>query len=159
MTDKTAATVDHARGRRIHRPEPVPAAKSWCLADVARMVLWLAADDSRRMYRPAVDRGRRLDVTEARHCTEVCTEHGEGPFWDTARGRLLVVDMLAGAIVEVRDDGSTERHERGGVVATIRARRRGGYVIATERGFPVARAGLRTGRRRGDRLLATRGYG
>ena len=76
-------------------------------------------------------------MTEVRQCTEVCTEHGEGPFWDTARGRLLVVDMLAGAIVEVADDGATERHERGGVVATIRARRRGGYVIATERGFQL----------------------
>jgi sugar lactone lactonase YvrE len=79
--------------------------------------------------------GRRLDVTEIQQCTDVCTEHGEGPFWDFTRGRLLVLDMLAGAIVEVAHDGLTERHERGGVVATIRARRRGGYVIATERGF------------------------
>ena len=31
--------------------------------DVARLLLWLAADDSRVLQRPAVDRGRRLDVT------------------------------------------------------------------------------------------------
>lgn len=71
----------------------------------------------------------------ARQLTEVCTEHGEGPFWDPTRGRLLVLDMLAGAIVEVRDDGVTERHQIGNVIATIRNRRRGGYVVATEHGF------------------------
>ena len=31
--------------------------------DVARLLLWLAADDSRSCTRAAVDRGRRLDVT------------------------------------------------------------------------------------------------
>ena len=76
----------------------------------------------------------------ARQVTEVCTEHGEGPFWDPTRRRLLVLDMLAGAIVEVRDDGQTERHQISNVMATIRNRRRGGYVAAIERGFRLLTA-------------------
>lgn len=74
-------------------------------------------------------------MTRAEQHTDPCTEHGEGPFWDAPQGRLLVVDMLAGALVTVGDGAATERHEIGGVVATIRARQSGGYVIATERGF------------------------
>ncbi len=73
--------------------------------------------------------------------TEPCTTHGEGPFWDG--GRLLVVDLLAGALVAVAPDGTTERHEVGGVVATVRARIGGGYVIATERGFRLLSSDFR----------------
>jgi sugar lactone lactonase YvrE len=68
----------------------------------------------------------------AEQLTEPCTFHGEGPFWDTANDRLLLVDMLAGAIVELNADGGTKRHELGGVAAAIRARRGGGYVLARQ---------------------------
>jgi sugar lactone lactonase YvrE len=78
-----------------------------------------------------------LDVTTAKQVTESCTEHGEGPFWDSARGRLLVVDMLRGAVVAVGASGGTDRHELGGVAAAVRARRAGGYIVATERGFQL----------------------
>lgn len=74
-------------------------------------------------------------MTTAHRITEVCTEHGEGPFWDSRRGRLLVVDMLRGAVVSVEGSVEVARHEIGGVTATVRARRGGGFVIATERGF------------------------
>ena len=74
-------------------------------------------------------------MTTANQVTEVCTAHGEGPFWDSARDRLLVVDMLRGAVVAVGASGATERYELGGVAAAVRARRAGGYVLATERGF------------------------
>lgn len=67
--------------------------------------------------------------------TDPCTTHGEGPFWDPVAQRLLVVDMLAGAIVEVTTDGGTCRHELGGVAAAIRRRDTGGFVLAVERGF------------------------
>jgi sugar lactone lactonase YvrE len=85
-----------------------------------------------------------MDMTAARQLTKPCTEHGEGPFWDSRSGRLLVVDMLRGAIVCVAGSdsseaasGETSRHEIGGVTATIRARRSGGFVVATERGFQL----------------------
>lgn len=67
--------------------------------------------------------------------TEPCTFHGEGPFWDSVNGRLLVVDMLAGAVVEVDGEGRTGRHQLASVAAALRSRRRGGYVLATENGF------------------------
>ncbi len=76
-------------------------------------------------------------MTTPRQLTQVCTEHGEGPFWDPARDRLLIVDMLRGAIVEIDAQGGTRRHDIGGVVAAIRARQRGGYVIANEHGFQL----------------------
>jgi sugar lactone lactonase YvrE len=95
------------------------------------------------MHGAEMDRGRRLDVTTANQVTEPCTEHGEGPFWDSAQGRLLVVDMLRGAVVAVDTTcGGTRRYELGGVAATIRARRSGGYVVANERGFRLYSAGF-----------------
>ena len=73
--------------------------------------------------------------TRAEQFTKPCTFHGEGPFWDTANDRLLLVDMLAGAVVAVDADGSTVRRKLAKVAATIRARRGGGYVLATENRF------------------------
>lgn len=73
--------------------------------------------------------------TRAERFTEPCTSHGEGPFWDAANDRLLLVDMLAGAVVEVDAAGLTQRHQLAGVAAALRARRDGGYVLATEDRF------------------------
>ena len=67
--------------------------------------------------------------------------HGEGAFWDPAANGLRYVDMLAGDVMtEVR--GSHSRTHLGDVVALIRARERGGYVIASERGFALLDDGL-----------------
>ncbi len=74
-------------------------------------------------------------TSRAEQLTDPCTFHGEGPFWDAANDRLLLVDMLAGAVVEVEADGSTRRHQLAGVAAALRARRGGGYVLATENRF------------------------
>nr|WP_294695994.1 SMP-30/gluconolactonase/LRE family protein [uncultured Friedmanniella sp.] len=73
--------------------------------------------------------------TRAERFTDPCTSHGEGPFWDAVNGRLLLVDMLAGAVEEVDADGATRRREVAGVAAALRARRGGGYVLATENRF------------------------
>jgi sugar lactone lactonase YvrE len=79
-----------------------------------------------------------LDVnTRAEQFTNPCTFHGEGPFWDANNNRLLLVDMLAGAVVEVDADGGSRRHKLGTVAAAIRARRSGGYVLATENQFAL----------------------
>ena len=74
-------------------------------------------------------------TVSAERFTAPCTFHGEGPFWDERNDRLLLVDMLAGAVVAVNADGGTERRELAGVAAAIRARRQGGYVLATENRF------------------------
>jgi len=49
--------------------------------------------------------------------------------------RLLLADMLAGTVVAVGTDGDTQRHKLATVAAAIRARRGGGYVLATENQF------------------------
>lgn len=74
-------------------------------------------------------------MTRAMQVTDRCTYHGEGPFWDPEAGRLLLVDMLAGAIVEVEGDRRPVRHEYGGVAAVIRRRTAGGFVLAVEHGY------------------------
>lgn len=71
----------------------------------------------------------------AERFTEPCTAHGEGPFWDAPRDRLLLVDMLEGAVLAVAPDASVERHVLAPVAAALRARRSGGYVLATEDRF------------------------
>ena len=74
-------------------------------------------------------------MTKAEQVTAACAEHGEGPFWDSAGGRLLFVDLERGAVLALTDGGAVDRHEIGGVTAALRARRAGGYVLATKRGF------------------------
>lgn len=69
--------------------------------------------------------------------TDRCTFHGEGAYWDAETGRLLLVDMLAGAVVAVDPGGRTERHEFGGVAAVIRRRVDDGFVLAIEHGFQL----------------------
>ena len=81
-------------------------------------------------------------MTRAERFTRPCTFHGEGPFWDADHGRLLLVDMLAGAVVEVDAEGGTARHPLAGVAAAIRARRDGGYILATEDRFVLLGADL-----------------
>lgn len=73
--------------------------------------------------------------SRAERFTVPCTFHGEGPFWDSVNNRLLLVDMLAGTVVAVGTDGDTQRHKLATVAAAIRARRGGGYVLATENQF------------------------
>jgi sugar lactone lactonase YvrE len=81
-----------------------------------------------------------VDVSsQAEQFTAPCTFHGEGPFWDSANDRLLVVDMLAGAVVAVDADSGTERRRLAGVAAALRARQGGGYVLATENRFLLLR--------------------
>jgi sugar lactone lactonase YvrE len=76
-------------------------------------------------------------VSRATQVTDPITFHGEGPYWDPEAGRLLLVDMLAGAVVSLGDGGATQRHEYGGIAAVIRRRTTGGFVLAVERGFQM----------------------
>lgn len=75
----------------------------------------------------------------AERVTVPLAHHGEGPFWDAHRGRLLFMDVLAGAILAVDDAGGTTRYEvPSPVTSTLRRRASGGFVIAIERGVVVA---------------------
>lgn len=71
----------------------------------------------------------------ATQVSDVVTFHGEGPFWDGENQRLLVMDLLAGAVVELGGGVPGRRHGLGGVAAMIRRRTRGGFVLAVEHGI------------------------
>ncbi len=66
--------------------------------------------------------------------SEVVSEHGEGPAWSPRWTGPRFVDMLRGEILELGSDGTVARR-RGpdGVAAAVRARRGGGWLVATER--------------------------
>jgi len=69
-----------------------------------------------------------------RICDSVCY-HGEGPVWSPSWDGLRCVDMLAGDVLTLRDDGTIDRRHVGKVAAVVRPRRGGGAVIGVERGF------------------------
>jgi sugar lactone lactonase YvrE len=69
--------------------------------------------------------------------TGVVTYHGEGPVWSPSWGGLRLVDMLAGDVLTLREDGSVDRRHVGTVAAVVRPRRGGGAVIGVERGFAL----------------------
>ncbi|MFH9226159.1 SMP-30/gluconolactonase/LRE family protein [Streptomyces lydicus] len=69
--------------------------------------------------------------------TDPIAYHGEGPVWSPRWGGLRWVDMLAGDILALADDGTVSRQRVGEVAAALRPRRQGGAVIAVERGFAL----------------------
>jgi sugar lactone lactonase YvrE len=78
----------------------------------------------------------------AQPITGPIANHAEGPFWDAVGQRLLFVDMLAGALVELDAAGHPTRHEVGTVAAAVRARSTGGFVIALEHGVALLDSAL-----------------
>jgi sugar lactone lactonase YvrE len=73
----------------------------------------------------------------AERVTDSVAYHGEGPVWSHRWGGLRWVDMLAGDVLSLHDDGTIGRRHVGGVAAAVRPRTRGGAVIAVERGFAL----------------------
>lgn len=70
--------------------------------------------------------------------TDALAYHAEGPVWSPEWGGLRWVDMLAGDLLTLRDDGSVDRLHVGTVAAFVRPRTRGGYVVGLERGLGLA---------------------
>ncbi|WP_223263044.1 SMP-30/gluconolactonase/LRE family protein [Arthrobacter sp. NamB2] len=76
---------------------------------------------------------------KAEQISDVCTFHGEGPYWDPRRGELLLVDMMEGDVLVRHDDGTFDRHDvHPRLAGVIRGRASGGYVVGVERGFVFA---------------------
>ena len=73
----------------------------------------------------------------AEQVTGSVAHHGEGPVWSARWGGLRWVDMLAGDVLSLADDGTVGRRHVGDVAAALRPRRGGGAVIAVERGFAL----------------------
>ena len=70
----------------------------------------------------------------AEQVTEPVAHHGEGPVWSSRWGGLRWVDMLAGDVLSLRDDGTVGRRHVGDVAAAVRPRTAGGMVVLVERG-------------------------
>lgn len=70
--------------------------------------------------------------------------HGEGPVWwpddgSSAAGRLRYVDLLAGRILTMHDDGAVDALDvPGPVAAFFRPRRSGGIVVGTEHAIVIS---------------------
>lgn len=71
----------------------------------------------------------------AEQLTDPIALHAEGPVWSTTWGGLRWVDMLAGDVLSLSDDGTIGRRNVGRIAAALRPRLEGGAVIAVERGF------------------------
>ena len=67
--------------------------------------------------------------------------HGEGPVWSARWGGLRCVDMLAGDVLSLADDGTVTRRHVGTRRGRAAAPRGGGAVIGVERGFALEDAG------------------
>jgi sugar lactone lactonase YvrE len=80
-------------------------------------------------------------IMQAEQVTDPVAYHGEGPVWSASWGGLRWLDMLAGDILSLGAGGAIGRRHVGHIVAAVRPRRRGGAVIAVERGFALEDAG------------------
>jgi sugar lactone lactonase YvrE len=74
-------------------------------------------------------------VTRAAQFTDPVAFHAEGPVWSPSWGGLRYVDMFAGDVLSVGNDGTITRRNVGKIAAALRPRAKGGAVIAVERGF------------------------
>ena len=63
--------------------------------------------------------------------------HAEGPVWSARWGGLRWVDMLAGDVLSLSENGVVDRRNVGEVAAVLRPRQGGGAVLGVERGFAL----------------------
>jgi sugar lactone lactonase YvrE len=76
-------------------------------------------------------------VTRPVQVTDPIAYHAEGPVWSERWGGLRWVDMLAGDVLSIGDDGRVARRHVGEIAAALRPRAGGGAVIGVERGFAL----------------------
>jgi sugar lactone lactonase YvrE len=69
--------------------------------------------------------------------TDPITEHGEGPCWSPSWGGLRWVDMTAGDVLHLTEDGGVERTHVDSVAAVVRPRADGGAIVGVERGVAL----------------------
>ena len=76
----------------------------------------------------------------AQQVTDPVAYHGEGPVWSERWGGLRWVDMLAGDVLSLTNEGSVERRHIASIAACVRPRSEGGSVLGVERGFALESA-------------------
>jgi sugar lactone lactonase YvrE len=78
-----------------------------------------------------------MGAMRAEQVTDAVAYHGEGPVWSEHWGGLRWVDMLAGDVLTLAEDGTVGRRHVASVTAALRPRRAGGAVLGLERGFAL----------------------
>lgn len=73
----------------------------------------------------------------AERLTDVIAYHMEGPCWWAPWGGLRFVDMLAGEVLRLDEEGHLSRQKFRSIAAFVRPRTGGGMVVGTERGFAL----------------------
>lgn len=73
-------------------------------------------------------------MIRAEQLTTPVAEHGEGPVW-WPDGHLRFVDLLAGDLLDLSEDGAISRTHVAPIAAAVRPRASGGAVVAVERGL------------------------
>ncbi|WP_219416998.1 SMP-30/gluconolactonase/LRE family protein [Pseudonocardia nigra] len=86
----------------------------------------------------------------AEQVTPPVAEHGEGPVWDARTGELASVDMHKGDLLTVDRNGTVRRRHVGELLAALRPRTAGGWVLALARGFALLDEGAEQPRDLGD---------
>lgn len=86
----------------------------------------------------------------AEQVTAAVAEHGEGPVWDTRSDELASVDMHRGDLLLLGRDGVVRRHHLGELLAALRPRTEGGWVLGLARGFGLLDDGADAPRPLGD---------
>lgn len=76
----------------------------------------------------------------AENITGPAAFHGEGPCWSESWGGLRFVDVLAGDLLTVHEDGVRRLHTGEPAASFVRPRAGGGYVIGTVNGVALADA-------------------
>lgn len=76
----------------------------------------------------------------AENITGPAAFHGEGPCWSESWGGLRFVDVLAGDLLTVHEDGVRRLHTGEPAASFVRPRTGGGYVIGTVNGVALADA-------------------
>lgn len=76
-------------------------------------------------------------MVRAEQVTDPVAYHAEGPCWWPGWGGLRWVDMLAGDVLSLRQDGGVDRRHVSDVAAAVRPRAGGGAVVGVERGFAL----------------------
>lgn len=73
----------------------------------------------------------------AEQVTGAVAEHGEGPVWDVRTDELVSVDMHRGDLLHVDRGGAVRRRHVADLVAALRPRPDGGWVLGVRRGFAL----------------------
>jgi sugar lactone lactonase YvrE len=93
---------------------------------------------SSREVHPQQDPPTDLVVSGPDQVTGALAYHAEGPVWSPSWGGLRFVDMMAGDVLTLSEDGAIRRLHVGTIAAFVRPRRSGGYVVGLERGLGLA---------------------